>query len=197
MANLEKHIENLKAFGIPIVVALNRFSNDTDKEIEESLELIRGLCPAEAVSVRDSGGAGGIEAAQAIIEACEKTDPEKFLYPLDMPIEEKINTIAVRMYGAKGITLTGNARADLDEINRLGIEGLPVCVAKTPKSLSDDPALIGRPTGFTVNVTGLKPAAGAGYVVAYCGNVLLMPGMPERPLAEKIDIDASGRVTGI
>lgn len=197
MANLEKHIENLKNFGIPAVVALNRFKNDTDKEIEETLELIRNLCPAEAVDVRDSGGAGGIEAAKAIIEACEKTGPRKFLYPLDMPIEEKINTIAVKMYGADGITLTDSARADLEEINRLGLTGIPVCVAKTPKSLSDDPALIGRPTGFTVNVTGLKPAAGAGYIVAYCGNVLLMPGMPEHPLAEKIDIDASGRVTGI
>ncbi|OGP12582.1 MAG: formate--tetrahydrofolate ligase [Deltaproteobacteria bacterium GWA2_54_12] len=197
MANLEKHIENLKAFGIPAVVALNRFKNDTDTEIEETLELIRAICPAEAVSVRDFGGKGGIEAARAIIEACEKTSSRQFLYPLDMPIEEKINTIAVKMYGADGITLTDNARADLEEINKLGLSGLPVCVAKTPKSFSDDPALIGRPTGFTVNVTGLKPATGAGYIVAYCGNVLLMPGMPEHPLAEKIDIDDAGRVRGI
>lgn len=197
MPNLEKHIENLKAFGIPTVVALNRFKNNTDKEIGETLELIRGLCPAEAVIVRDSGGQGGIEAARAIIEACEKAGPRKFLYPLDMPIEEKINTIAVKMYGAEGITLTADARKDLEEIKKLGLSGFPVCVAKTPKSLSDDPALIGRPTDFTVNVTGLKPATGAGYIVAYCGNVLLMPGMPEHPLAEKIDIDAAGRVRGI
>lgn len=197
MANLEKHIENLKSFGIPSVVALNRFKGDTDKEIAETLALIRKSCPAEAVEVRETGGQGGIEAAMAIINACEKAGPRKFLYPLDMPVEEKINTIAVKMYGAEGITLTGEAVKDLNEINRLGLSGLPVCVAKTPKSLSDDPALIGRPTGFTVKVTSLKPAAGAGYIVAQCGNVLLMPGMPEHPLAEKIDIDDAGRVTGI
>ena len=198
MANLEKHIENLKVFRLPAVVVLNRFKGDTDNEIEQTLELIRGLgAPAAPVEVRDSGGQGGIEAAGAIIEACEKAGPQEFLYPLDMPIEEKIDTIAVKMYGAKGISFSADAQKDLEDIKRLGLARLPVCVAKTPKSLSDNPALIGRPTGFTVTVTGLKPATGAGYIVAYCGNVLLMPGMPEHPLAEKMDIDAVGRVTGI
>jgi formate--tetrahydrofolate ligase len=136
LANLEKHIENIRAFGIPSVVALNRFEGDTDNEIDETISLIEGLgARAIAVDVRNSGGPGGIEAARAIMEACEKTGPQKFLYPLDMPIEEKINTIAVKMYGAKGIALSEGARKDLEEIERCGLTNLPVCVAKTPKSL--------------------------------------------------------------
>jgi len=198
MANLEKHIENLRAFNLPVVVALNRFKEDTDEEIAETLGLIRALgARAEAVNVRDEGGRGGVQAAEAIIEACEEAGELKFLYPLDAPIEEKIKTIAVRMYGADGVSFSDGAKADLEEMERLGLTGLPVCVAKTPKSLSDDPSLIGRPGGFTVKVTALRPAVGAGYIVAYCGQVLLMPGMPERPLAEQIGVDHTGRVTGI
>lgn len=198
MANLEKHMENLRAFNLPVVVALNRFKNDSDEEIAVTLGLIRALgARAEAVDVRELGGQGGIQAAKAVIEACEETAPINFLYPLDMPIEEKLRTIAVKMYGADGIALSDGAREDLGEMERLGLSGLPVCVAKTPKSLSDDPALTGRPEGFTVKVTALKPAVGAGYIVAHCGQVLLMPGMPERPLAEQIGVDLTGRVTGI
>ena len=201
MANLEKHIENLKTFRIPALVALNRFKGDTDKEINETLGLIRGLgVKAEAVDVREQGGKGGLDAARAIIEASlapGANQEKKFLYPLDMPIEEKINTIAMKMYGADGISLTEGAKADLEDMSRLGLQGLPVCVAKTPKSLSDDPALTGTPKGFIVKVTALRPATGAGYIVAHCGNVLLMPGMPVRPLAEKIEIDSTGRVSGI
>jgi formate--tetrahydrofolate ligase len=198
MANLEKHVENIRAFGIPAVVCLNRFREDTDKEISETLEMIRGLgVAAEAVDVRDKGGKGGIEAAKAVISACEKAVPPKFLYRLDATIEEKINAIATGMYGAQGVEFSVQARKDLEDIERLGLCALPVCVAKTPKSLSDDPALLGRPEGFTIKVTGLRPATGAGYIVALCGNVLLMPGMPVRPLAERIDIDEKGRVTGI
>jgi len=198
MANLEKHIDNLRAFNLPVVVALNRFKNDSDEEITETLGLIRALgVRAEAVDVREQGGRGGIEAAKAVTEACEEAGEIKFLYPLNMPIEEKLRTIAVKMYGADEVALSDGAKADLEEMNRLGLSGLPVCVAKTPKSLSDDPALIGRPKGFTVKVTALKPATGAGYIVAHCGNVLLMPGMPERPLAAQIGVDQTGRVTGI
>jgi len=198
LSNLEKHIENMRAFKIPTVVCLNRFKSDTDKEIEETLRLIRGFgVRAEAVDTRELGAKGGVEAAKAIMAACEEPGEKNFLYPLDMPIEEKIDTIARKMYGADGITLTDAAKADLLDLKRLGLEGLPVCVAKTPKSLSDDPALTGRPSGFTIKVTALRPATGAGYIVAHCGNVLLMPGMPSRPLAEKIDIDSTGRVTGI
>lgn len=198
MENLRKHVENVAAFGVAAVVCLNRFKGDSDMEIEETLGLIRGLgAAAEAVDVRDRGASGGIEAAKAIISACEKKTTEKFLYRLDAAIEEKIETIATTMYGAEGVVFTEGALRELEEMERGGFGGLPVCVAKTPKSLSDDPALLGRPKGFKVRVTGLRPAAGAGYVVALCGGVLLMPGMPERPLAERIDVDASGRVTGI
>lgn len=198
LSNLEKHIENMRAFEIPTVVCLNRFKNDTDKEMDETLGLIRGFnVRAEAVDVREHGAKGGEKAARAIMDACTDAGEKNFLYPLDMPIEEKMNTIARRMYGADGVTLLEAAKADLEEIKRLGLEGLPVCVAKTPKSLSDDPALTGRPSGFTIKVSALRPATGAGYIVAHCGNILLMPGMPSRPLAEAIDIDPSGSVRGI
>lgn len=198
MANLEKHIENLRAFKLPVVVALNRFKDDTNEEIAETLGLIRALgARAEAVDVREQGGRGGLKAAEALIEACEEAGEINFLYPLEMPIEEKLRTIAVKMYGADSVALSESAKADLEEMNGLGLSGLPICVAKTPKSLSDDPALIGRPKGFTVKVTALKPATGAGYIVAHCGNILLMPGMPERPIAEQIGVDQTGRVTGI
>jgi len=198
MENLRKHVENVAAFGVAAVVCLNRFKGDSDNEIEETLGLIRGLgARAEAVDVRERGGEGGTEAAKAIIDACGKQAAERFLYRLDAAIEEKIETIATAMYGAEGVVFTENARRELEDMERGGFGGLPVCVAKTPKSLSDDPALLGRPEGFKVRVTGLRLATGAGYVVALCGGVLLMPGMPERPLAERINVDAAGRVTGI
>lgn len=198
MANLEKHIENMNTFGIPALVALNRFKGDPDEDIYRTLRLIEGLGAIAAVTdVREEGAAGGVEAARAIMELCEKGSSRKFLYPLDMPIEEKIGTIAKSMYGADKAIFTEEAQRDLDEAKRLGLSGLPVCVAKTPKSLSDDPALLGRPRGFFIKVTALRPALGAGYLVAQCGGILLMPGLPEHPLAEKIDIDALGQVTGI
>jgi len=198
MGNLAKHIENMKAFGVPSVVALNRFRGDSDKEIAETLSLIEGLgAKAVATDVRDEGSKGAVAAARAVMEACEKKGQHRFLYPLDMPIEEKIRAIAVNMYGAGDVKFTKEGLEELEAANGLGLSGLPVCIAKTPKSLSDDPALIGRPEGFSVTVTGLKPATGAGYLIAQCGNVLLMPGMPVHPLAEKIDVDSSGRVTGI
>lgn len=199
LSNLSRHIENMRAFGLPTVVVLNRFRGDTDADVARTLSLVEGLgAKAAAADVRDSGGAGGLDAARAIIDACAGGPPQpRYLYPLDMPIEDKIRTIAVSMYGAGGITLTDEAKRGLEDAERLGLSGLPVCVAKTPRSLSDNPSLIGRPEGFTVKVTGVVPAAGAGYIVARCGNVLLMPGMPEHPRAEGMDIDAFGRVTGI
>ncbi len=198
LANLRKHIENIAAFGLPAVVCLNRFKADKDKDIEETLGLIKALgVPAEVVDVRDKGGEGGLRAAGAIVDACGKKTSQKFLYRLDETIEKKIGTIAEKMYGAGGVVFTEDARGELEEMERLGFGALPVCVAKTPKSLSDDPALIGRPEGFKVRVTGLRPATGAGYIVALCGGVLLMPGMPASPLAERIDVDGAGRVTGI
>lgn len=196
--NLRKHIENVAAFGLSAIVALNRYKDDTDEEIDETLSNIRRLgCMAVAVDARDLGAPGGIEAAEAVVKACSEENDFNFLYPLDLPIEEKVSTIARSIYGAEGAVFSAEARADLERIERLGLSALPVCIAKTPKSLSDDPALLGRPNGFNINVREVRPATGAGYVVAVCGNVLLMPGMPEHPLAEEIDIDASGRITGI
>lgn len=195
MQNLAKHVENVSAFGVPAVVVLNRFRQDTDKEIMDAVSTIKGLgVAAVPADVREMGAAKGVDAATAIIEAAGQRSSFEYLYPLDMPLREKIAVIAKRMYGADGVDFTEEAQADL---KRLEGWNLPVCVAKTPKSLSDDPALPGRPQGFRVRVRSIRPAAGAGYVVALCGSVLLMPGMPEHPLAEGIKVDGFGRITGI
>ena len=195
LPNLARHVENVCAFGVPSVVLLNRFREDTDKEIRDALSMIGDLeVPAVSADVRETGAMGGLQAAAAIIRACEAGNSFGFLYPLEMPLREKIDVIARRMYGADGVDYTEEAEADL---RRLEGSALPVCVAKTPKSLSDDPALIGRPGGFRIKVRSIVPATGAGYLVAICGGVLLMPGMPEHPLAEGLKVDAEGRITGI
>jgi len=195
LRNLARHVENVAAFGLPSVVVLNRFKEDTDEEISEALSMIEGLgVRAVCSDVREKGAQGGLDAAAAIIEACEKKGSFRFLYPLEMPLRDKIVEIAKRMYGADGVDFTGEAEADL---KRLEGTALPICVAKTPKSLSDDPALLGRPQGFQVKVRSIRPSTGAGYIVAVCGSVLLMPGMPERPLAEGLGVDGTGRISGI
>lgn len=197
LENLEKHIGNIKKFGVPFIVALNRYHDDTDGEI---FALRRALgdkgIPAHLVDVRERGGAGGVEAAEALVELTQNPCDFKYLYPLDIPVADKINIVAREMYGASGVEFTGEAKRDIAEAVRFGFSTLPVCIAKTPKSLSDDPDLLGRPTGFKVTVRRVKIDAGAGFLVAICGNVLLMPGLPRHPLAEEIDIDSNGTVRG-
>ncbi|MBI5469252.1 MAG: formate--tetrahydrofolate ligase [Deltaproteobacteria bacterium] len=197
LENIEKHIENIKKFGVPFIVAVNRYHDDTDGEI---LALRRALgdkgIPAHLVDVRERGGAGGVEAAEALVELTQNPCDFKYLYPLEIPVADKINIVAREMYGASGVEFTGEAKRDIAEAVRLGFSTLPVCIAKTPKSLSDDPNLLGRPTGFKVAVRRVKIDAGAGFLVAICGNVLLMPGLPMHPLAEEIDINSDGTIRG-
>lgn len=195
--NLSKHIENVRAFGVEPVVVMNRYANDTDAEITGALSAIRALgAKAEAADVRERGGQGGLDAARLILDSMGG-GPFKHLYPLEDSVEAKLSAIATRMYGADGVVFSDEARKDIIDMERLGLASLPLCVAKTPKSLSGDPELLGRPRGFSLRIRAVAPAAGAGYLVAYTEKVLLMPGFPERPLAEGIDMDEGGRIRGI
>ncbi len=199
LKNLEKHLQNLKGFGLPTLVVINRFDEDTEEEIDA----IKDMCECEDVRivvshVWDMCGAGGVQAAQQLIELAEGRDGKlRFLYGLSLGLREKIETIATQIYGADGVDLTEEAETDLRKMNRSGFDGLPVCMAKTPLSLSDDPTLIGRPEGFRVKVRRLRVSAGAGFVVAYLGNVFTMPGLPVSPAAEEIDIDERGTIQGL
>ncbi len=198
-ANLQKHIENLRFFGVPFVVALNRFSSDSDEEIEKVME----LCHKEGVRISLSevfakGSRGGIALAEEIIRAIEE-DEHNFqsLYPLDMPLIEKIEVIATKMFGAASVAMEGKIRRRIRQIERIGFQNLPVCIAKTQYSLSDDDQLLGRPEGFTMIVTDASLSSGAGFVVIHCGDIMTMPGLPKVPAAEKIDVTPDGRITGI
>ena len=198
-ANLAKHIENIKLFGIPSVVAINRFSTDTKKEIETIRE--RALAAgAEAVVVSDvhaKGGAGGAEMAEAVVAACEKPSSFKFLYDVEDTIENKIETIATKIYGADGMTYLPAAKRAIRSLVKLGVDKLPICMAKTHLSLSHDPALKGRPTGFTIPVRDIKASAGAGFLYALLGEMRTMPGLPSVPAGEAVDIDENGNTVGL
>lgn len=196
--NLNKHIENIAKFNLPSLVALNRYIDDDPKEIDEVMKaLLSEGINAVTTDVREQGGKGGLEAGEEIVRLCESENDLKYLYDNNSSIEEKVRTIAREMYGADDAVFTAEAKDEAAELKRLGYGNIPVCVAKTPKSLSDDPALFGRPTGFNVTVRKVRPAAGAGFIIAECGNILLMPGLPKHPRAETIDIDDNGRITGI
>lgn len=196
-ANLEKHIENIKKFGLPFLIAINRFKDDTDKELNEIIYLLenKGI-PAFVADVRNKGGKGGLDIAKELIKLCNTKNRFQYLYPLKMPIKEKIKLIAKKMYGADGAVFAEQAEKDIAEMENLGYRNLPVCIAKTPKSLSDNPALLGRPEGFNITIHSVMPATGAGFLVALCGKILLMPGFPEHPLAERIEVDREGRIVG-
>ena len=198
LTNLEKHIENIRSFGVPAVVALNRFPTDTEAEVE----LIGSRCREwgarfAVATVWADGGAGGEELAQQVIAACQEPADFQFLYDLDQPVQDKIHAIATRIYGADGVAYSGPAQKALENIEALGYAHLPICVAKTQYSLSDDPTLLGRPHGFTVTVRDLRLSAGAGFIVPLMGSILTMPGLPRRPAAFDIDIDEEGRIYGL
>jgi len=199
LKNLEKHVQNLKSFGLPILVVINRFEEDTEEEIETIKELCR--CEGAPITVSDAWaicGEGGLQAAKQLIELTEGSSSElKFLYDLGLTIREKMEKIATNIYGADGLDCSDEAEQDLARIEENGFGDLPLCMAKTPFSLSDDPKLLGRPEGFRVRVRGLKVSAGAGFIVAYLGNVLTMPGLPARPAAENVDIDERGTIHGL
>ena len=199
LPNLLKHVENItQVFGLPCVVAINRFVNDTDAE----LALIRDKCRALGVNVALSevwakGGTGGEDLAREVLRLVEQTKDFRFSYGLDQPLKAKIEAIVRRVYGGAGVAYSGAADKELARLEELGFGGLPVCMAKTQYSLSDDPAKLGRPEGFTVTVSKVKVSAGAGFVVVQTGDIMTMPGLPKVPAAEKIDVDENGVISGL
>ena len=199
IVNLKAHVENMQKFGVPAVVAINRFPSDTEAE----LKVIDGCCKEMGVcyalsEVFAKGGEGGLELAQKVLETLE-TKESHFapIYELDLPVKEKIETIAREIYGAKDVAYSAGAEKSIAEINALGHGGLPICMAKTQYSLSDDPAKLGRPEGFTLHVSEVKLSAGAGFIVVLTGSIMTMPGLPKAPAAERIDIDENGVITGL
>ena len=197
--NLQKHIENLRIFGVPFVVALNKFPTDTQAEIDRVLDLCRREKARAALSeVYGKGGQGGEELAQELLIAIEEDENEfQFLYPLDIPLLDKIEIVAQKIYGASSVAMEGKIRRKIRRIERRGFGNLPVCFAKTQYSLSDDDEALGRPRDFTVIVTDASLSSGAGFVVVYCGDVMTMPGLPKVPASEKIDITDDGEITGL
>jgi formate--tetrahydrofolate ligase len=198
-ANLKKHIENVKKFGLPVVVAINRFPTDT----EEELELVRQEClalgvRAEVSEVFAKGGEGGLKLAEAVLDTLNNQSPDfKFLYALELSIKEKMEIIARELYGAADVAYTKEAEKDMEMIRANGWDGLPLCVAKTQASLSDDPALKGAPTGWILTVRNIRVSLGAGFLVPLTGTMLTMPGLPKSPAAEKVDIDDEGKIEGL
>ncbi len=198
IVNLGVHISNMQKYGVPVVVAINRFGADTDKELEYIENYCRELGADFALSeVFSKGGKGGIELAGKVVAATEKPSDFHPLYPLTLSIKEKIESVSRNIYGADGVTYTPAALKAIAEIEKLGASDLPVCVAKTQYSLSDDPALLGRPQGFNITVRDVRLSNGAGFVVVYTGDIMTMPGLPKVPAAEKIDVDADGKITGL
>lgn len=200
IGNLLKHVENVtRVFGLPAVVAINRFPLDTEAELAK----IRERCEALGVNVMLSevwakGGEGGRALAEEVVRVIEAAQSEfRFVYEDDLSLRAKIEAIATRVYGADGVDYVGNAAKQLEEIEALGLSHLPVCMAKTQYSLSDDPKKIGRPEGFRISIRNVKASAGAGFVVAITGDIMTMPGLPKIPSAEAIDVDRTGRISGL
>ena len=199
LPNLLKHVENItQVFGLPAVVALNRFANDTDAEIE----LVTKKCAELGVNVKMSevwgkGGDGGIELAEEVIRLCEQPNDFKFSYDENLSIREKIEAIATKVYGADGVDFAPKAAKEIDELEKFGYGNMPVCMAKTQYSLTDDQTKLGRPTGFRITIRQVTVSAGAGFVVALTGEIMKMPGLPKVPAAEKIDVDNTGKISGL
>ena len=198
LANLEKHIENVQGFGLPAIVALNDFPTDTDDEVSA----VEKICVSHGVKFARSkvfaeGGAGGVELAKAVEESFGDAKNFKFTYADDLTVADKISAVATKIYGADGVDFTGTAKKQLADIEKRGFGKLPICIAKTQYSLSDDATKRGRPKNFRVTVRELKISAGAGFVVVLLGAILTMPGLPKRPAAEKIDITADGVISGL
>ncbi len=199
IVNLEKHIENIKQYGLPLVVAINAFAQDTPEE----LEAIRSHCAAHGVNVALSevfakGGEGGIELAKEVVALATSGKADfKFLYGAELSLKEKIETIAKKIYGAVGVNYTKEANNALKDFEKMGYGHLPVCMAKTQYSFSDDPALLGRPEGFEITIKNCRIAAGAGFVVVLTGDIMTMPGLPKVPAAEKIDVSDDGVISGL
>ena len=194
-----RHVNNIKnVYKLPSVVAINKFPTDTDKEIELIIRKCKELGVNVVLSdVWAKGGEGGIELANEVVNLCEKQNDFEFSYSLDLSIEEKLDQIVKRIYGGDGVVLTPQAKKQAQRLTELGFDKVPVCVAKTQYSFSDDMAKLGAPTGFTVTVRNLKISAGAGFIVALTGDIMTMPGLPKVPAAEKIDVDDNGIISGL
>ena len=199
MPNLLRHVSNItQVYGLPCVVAINRFPTDSVEE----LELIRTKCKELGVNVALSevwakGGEGGMELAEEVVRLCETESNFTYSYDADLSIEEKLEAIVKRIYRGKDVVLTANAKKQAQQLTDLGFAGCPICVAKTQYSFSDDQSLLGAPEDFTVTVRNLKISAGAGFIVALTGDIMTMPGLPKRPAAEKIDVDENGKISGL
>ena len=196
--NLEKHIENLKKYGVPVVVTLNRFLTDTEAELSYVQDFCeeRG-CEFALSEVWEKGGAGGLVLAEKVLAALEKENSFHVLYENELSLREKIETVAKEIYGAAGVSYAAAAVKQITQLEKLGFGDLPVCMAKTQYSLSDDAALLGRPEGFTVTIREVYVSAGAGFVVVLTGAVMTMPGLPKAPAAYRIDVNEEGRITGL
>lgn len=199
LPNLLRHVSNIKnVYRLPSVVAINRFPTDTDAEIE----LVMRKCKESGVNavlstVWAEGGKGGEDLAREVIELCEQPDEFEFCYPLNMPIIQKIESVVKKIYGGKGVIITPTAKKQIEKLSKLGFDNLPICIAKTQYSFSDNPALLGAPTDFEVTVKSVKVSAGAGFIVVLTGDIMTMPGLPKVPSAESIDVDENGKITGL
>ena len=199
MPNLLKHVSNItNVYKLPCVVAINRFPLDTEAE----LKLVEDKCRELGVNVALSevwakGGEGGIALAEEVIRLCEQPNDFTFAYELDATIEEKITAIVQKIYGGKDVLFTANAQKQIQQLTALGFDKMPICMAKTQYSLTDDQTKLGAPTGFTVTVRNVKVSAGAGFLVALTGDIMTMPGLPKVPAAERIDVDATGKISGL
>ena len=198
IVNLGVHIGNMQNFGVPTVVAINRFATDTEAE----LKMIEDYCTEQGADFAVAemflkGSAGGGDLAAKVIAATEKPAQFNLTYDDDAPIKDKILSVAQKIYRADGVTYTTQALKALADIEKLDTAKLPVCVAKTQYSLSDDPSLLGKPEGFNITVRDVRLSNGAGFVVVYTGDIMTMPGLPKVPAAEKIDVDSNGKITGL
>ena len=198
IVNLGVHIENMRKYGVPVVVAINRFGTDTEAE----LSYIENYCKQNGADfalsdVFGKGGDGGVELAQKVVEACEKPSDFCPIYDIDLTVKEKIEAIATQIYGAAKVNYTTAAEKAIAEVQKLGADKLPVCIAKTQYSLSDNPALLGAPKGFTITVRNVSLSNGAGFTVVYTGDIMTMPGLPKAPAAHNIDVNNEGKITGL
>ncbi len=199
LPNMKKHIDNIQnVYGMPVVVAINKFPNDTDAELAVVQQACEDIGVKVALSdVWGKGGEGAVELANAVVEAADQPNNFSFVYDLEDSIEEKLNKIVQKVYGGEGVELTRGARKQLSELERLGFNDYPICMAKTQYSFSDDAKKLGAPTGFTVKISNLKVSAGAGFIVAQTGAIMTMPGLPKSPAAERIDVDENGNISGL
>jgi len=199
LENLQKHVENMQLFGVPVVVAINKFPTDTDAELAHLDKRVKEMGSKVVLSdVWANGGEGGVELAREIVRMCSEEEPDfKYLYDVKQPIKEKIEAIATKIYGADGVDYAAEAEESIERINQLGYSDLPICMAKTQASLSDDKTKVGRPRDWRLTVREVRLNTGSGFIVPVCGKMMTMPGLPKKPAAEKIDLTSDGKIVGL